>query len=147
MTRYKPVPVSKGGFAFCRLGLTALVWLSLALHSKPLLLLVFVMLLLSAILKVQHAPMIVLYDRTIGRLRKSPEVILNENALRFAHAMGSVFGFACLALLYLADERIGWAGVFLFALLKSVSAFGFCPASKLYECATGGSCCAFVKKP
>ncbi|MCE1273542.1 MAG: DUF4395 family protein [Chlorobiales bacterium] len=146
MTRYKPVSVSKGGFAFCRLGLTALVWLSLILHSKPLLLFVFVMLLLSAILKVQRAPMIVLYDQTIGRIRKSNEVILNESAMRFAHATGTIFSLVCLALLWLADERMGWAGVFLFAVLKSVSALGYCPASKLYECATGGSCCTILKK-
>ena len=147
MTRYKPVSVSKEGFAFCRLGLTAMMWLSLIFHSKLLLLFVFAMLLLSAVLKVQHAPMILLYDRTVGLLRKPREEILNESAMRFAHSTGSIFSLTCLVLLWFVDERVGWAAVFMFALLKSVSAFGFCPASKLYECATGSSCCSLSKKP
>lgn len=146
MKRYKPVTVSKEGFAFCRLGLTAMVWLSLMFHSKVLLLFVFAMLLLSAALKVQNAPMILLYDHTVGLLRNSKEEILNEGAMRFAHVTGSIFSLACLVLLWFVDERIGWAAVFLFALLKSISAFGFCPASKLYECATGSSCCSILKK-
>lgn len=147
MTRYKPVTISKEGFAFCRLGLTAILWLSLALHSKLLLLFVFIVLLLSAILKVQRAPMIVLYDQTIGRLRKSKEVIVNEAAMRFAHFTGAFFALVCLLLLQFGNQRIGWAAVFLFAIIKSISALGFCPASKLYECATGGSCCTIRRKP
>jgi hypothetical protein len=148
MTQYKPVTVSKEGFAFCRLGLAILLWLSLILHLKPLLLFVFVMLLFAAILKVQKAPMILFYDWTIGRLRKSPGVILNESAMRFAHATGTFFCLVCIILLYFVNERIGWAGVFIFAVIKSVSAFGFCPASKLCECVTGNrGCCSFLKKP
>lgn len=145
MTKYKPVTISKAAFAFCRLGLTCLVWISLVFHSKPVMPVVFAVLLLSAILKVQRAPMIVLYDRTFGRMISSQEEIVNEYAMRFAHIMGSVFSLACIILLYFVDEKIGWAAVFLFALLKSVSAFGFCPATKLYECSASGSCCAFAK--
>ena len=147
MAQYKPVTISKEGFAFCRFGLTALLWLSLIFHSKLLLLVVLAVLLLSAILKVGRAPMIVLYDQTAGRLRRSKEVIVNETAMRFAHFTGAFFALVCLLLLEFASERSGWAAVFIFAIVKSVSAFGFCPASKLYECVTGGSCCAIRKKP
>jgi hypothetical protein len=145
MTTYKPVAISKAAFAFCRLGLTALVWIALVFHSKPVMPVVFAILLLSAILKVQRAPMIVLYDRTFGRMMSSQEEIVNEHAMRFAHIMGSLFSLVCIILLYFVDEKIGWMAVFMFALLKSVSAFGFCPATKLYECSAGGSCCAFAK--
>jgi len=51
-----------------------------------------------------------------------------------------------LLLLYFVNEQVGWIAVLIFALLKSISAFGFCPAAKLYECATNDSCCAFIKK-
>lgn len=147
MTQYKPVTISKEGFAFCRFGLTVILWLSLIFHSKLLLLVVLLVLLLSAILKVGRAPMIVLYDQTVGRLRKSQEVVVNESAMRFAHFTGAFFALVCLLLLEFASERSGFAAVFIFAVIKSISAFGFCPASKLYECATGGSCCAVRKKP
>jgi hypothetical protein len=147
MTRYKPVTISKEGFAFCRFGLTVILWLSLFFHSKLLLITVLLTLLLSAILKVQRAPMIVLYEQTAGRLRKSKEVVVNEAAMRFAHFTGAFFALVCLLLLEFANARSGWAAVFIFAIVKSISALGFCPASKLYECATGGSCCTIRRNP
>ena len=146
MKKYKPVSVSKSAFAFCRLSLATLIWLSLILHSKIILIFVFVIFLLSAIFKIKKAPMILLYSHTINKIIKSRDEILNEHAMRFAHIMGSVFSIICIMLLYFVGEKAGWTAVFIFALLKSISAFGFCPASKLYECATNDSCCAFIKK-
>ncbi|MEI7621210.1 MAG: DUF4395 family protein [Candidatus Moraniibacteriota bacterium] len=146
MKKYKPVAISSGAFIFCRLSLAILVWIAFIFHSKTVLILVFVIFLLSAIFKIKKAPMILLYNYTLGKLIKSREEILNEKAMFFAHTVGSVFSLICLFLLYFVNERVGWAAVFIFALLKSISAFGFCPASKLYECSTNDSCCAFAKK-
>lgn len=146
MKKYKPVSVSASAFTFCRLSLAILIWLSLIFHSKSILIAVFVIFALSAILKIQKAPMILLYSYTINKLIKSKDEILNEHAMRFAHIMGSILSFICIILLYFVSEKVGWTAVFVFALLKSISAFGFCPASKLYECSTNDSCCAFMKK-
>ena len=146
MTKYKPVSVSKASFAFCRISLAVLIWLSFVFHSKVTLILVFIVFLLSAILKIEKAPMILLYSYTINKLIKSKDEILNEKAMLFAHTVGSVLSFICIFLLYFVNEKVGWTAVFVFALLKSISAFGFCPASKLYECSTNDSCCAFAKK-
>jgi hypothetical protein len=146
MKKYKPVSVSKSAFAFCRLGLAALVWLSLAFHSKPILILVFTIFLLSAILKIKKAPLILLYSYTVNKIIISKDEVLNEKSMRFAHIMGSAFSLICIIILYLVSEKAGWIAVLVFALLKSISAFGFCPASKLYECSMSNSCCAFAKK-
>jgi hypothetical protein len=146
MKKYKPVSISKSAFAFCRFSLALLIWLSLIFHSKTILIFVFVIFLLSAILKIKRAPLIILYTQTINRLIKSKDTILDEHAMIFAHIMGSLLSFISLILLYFINEKIGWIVVFLFALLKSVSAFGFCPAAKLYECSTNDHCCAFAKK-
>ncbi|NTU98922.1 DUF4395 domain-containing protein [Candidatus Falkowbacteria bacterium] len=146
MKKYKPVSVPKAAFVFCRLSLAALIWAALLLHSKQILLFVFIVFLLSAVLKVKRAPMVLLYSCTINRLIKSKDEVLNEHAMAFAHIMGSTFSFICLFLLYFVNEKAGWVAVFVFALLKSISAFGFCPAAKLYECSTNDSCCAFAKK-
>lgn len=146
MKKYKPVAVPKAAFAFCRYSIAILIWLSLIFHLKIILIFVLIIFLLSAILKIQRAPMILFYSYTINKISKSPDEILNEHAMRFAHIMGSVFSLICLFLLYFVSEQVGWIAVFIFALLKSISAFGFCPASKLYECATNDSCCAFIKK-
>ena len=146
MTKYKPVSVSKAGFAFCRYTIAILVWLSLIFQIKWILVLVFLVLALSALLKIQKAPMILLYKFTIGKIIKSKDEILNENAMRFAHIMGTILSFICLLFLYFINVYVGWILVFVFAILKTISAFGMCPASKLYECMGNDNCCAFIKK-
>jgi hypothetical protein len=146
MIKYKPVSVSKAGFAFCRYGIAILVWLSFIFQIKWILLLVFLILAFSALLKVRKAPLILFYKYTIGKIIKSEDEILNENAMRFAHTMGTILCLICLLFLYFINAKIGWAFVLVFAILKTVSAFGMCPASKLYECMGNDSCCAFIKK-
>ncbi len=146
MKKYKPVSVPKAAFAFCRYSIAVLIWLSLIFHLKIILIFVLTIFVLSAILKVQKSPMVLFYSYTINKIIKSSDEILNEHAMRFAHIMGSIFSVICLFLLYFVSDQVGWVAVFIFALLKSISAFGFCPASKLYECATNDSCCVFIKK-
>jgi hypothetical protein len=146
MKKYKPVAVPKAAFIFCRYSLAVLIWLALLLQAKIILWAVLAIFLLSAVLKIRRAPMILLYSWTINKIIKSKDEILNEQAMVFAHLAGAFLSIVCLLLLYFAGERAGWIAVFLFAILKSVSSFGFCPASKLYECATNSSCCAFIKK-
>ena len=91
-----------------------------------------------------RAPMILFYTSTVNKLFKSREEILNEHAMRFAHTVGASFALICLIIL-LFSQIAGWIAVFIFGVLKTISALGFCPASKLYECASDGKCCAFVK--
>jgi hypothetical protein len=146
MKKVKPVSVSSAGFTFCRYGVAVLVWLSFLLQIKCIMLVVFLILAFSALLKIEKAPMILLYKYTLGKIVKSKEEILNEHAMRFAHTMGTVISFICLLFLYFININIGWALVFVFAILKTISAFGVCPASKLYECMGNDSCCAFIKK-
>jgi hypothetical protein len=146
MKKYRPVSIPKSAFVFCRYSLAILVWLSLFFHAKLILIFVLIIFLLSAVLKIKKAPMILLYGYTVNKIIKSKDVILNEHAMRFAHLTGAVLSLICLILLYFVNEQAGWIAVFIFALLKSISAFGFCPASKLYECSTSTNCCAFLKK-
>lgn len=146
LTIVKPVSVPSAAFAFCRYTLALLIWTSLLLHSKPVLIAAFVLFALSAILKVRRAPLILLYSYTVNKVFKSPDEVLNEAAMRFAHIMGASFSLVCLGLLYFAPPAFGWSAVLVFAIMKSISAFGDCPASKLYECVSNGGCCAFTKK-
>ena len=146
MTKYKPVSISKAGFAFCRYTIAILVWVSFLLKIKWLLIIVLLILAISAWLRVQRAPLVVLYEYTINKIIKSKEEILNEYAMKFAHTMGTILCLICLVFLYFVDENIGWGIVFLFAILKTISAVGMCPASKLYNCMGNKNCCAFMKK-
>lgn len=131
---------------FCRIAMAVIIWVAFIFKLKFILIIAFLIFLASFVLKIKRAPMIVLYDLSINKIFKSNDELLNEYAMSFAHMIGSIFSFICIIFLYFISDKIGWGLVLVFAILKSISAVGFCPASKLYECATGDSCCAFVKK-
>ncbi len=136
--------ISKNAFRFCKITVTVLVWLAYIFKIKELILLTFLILLFSAILKIKRAPLIVFYTYTIDKIFKSKKIDLDESAMRFAHKMGSVFSGICVLLLYL-NVNIAWPIVLIFAIMKTISALGFCPGEKLYTCMKGG-CCSLTKK-
>lgn len=138
--------IQNNAFLFCRYSIAVLVWLSLFLHSLWLLGLTFAILALSALLKVRRAPMVWIYTNTLGRFVPSRDVILDVSAMRFAHTLGAALALISIALVSLGVPG-AWFFVAAFAVLKSVSALGFCPASKLYGCVIkGGGCCALAAK-
>lgn len=139
------VVVQRNAFVFCRYGVAVLVWAALLLRSVPLLVAVFAILALSAALKVQRAPMVWLYSETLGRALPSEEVVLDARAMRAAHTAGALMALLCLAALGV-NATAGWLFVAVFAVLKTASALGFCPAYKLYGCLAAGGCCALTGK-
>jgi len=140
------VTVQNNAFVFCRYSIAILVWLALLLQSIWLLVAAFVLLGLSAWLKVPRAPMIWIWTNTLGRTVPSKEVVLDVKAMRFAHTIGAAMAAISIVLVYLRVPGAWWF-VGAFALLKAVSALGFCPASKLYGCVIkGGGCCAIAAK-
>ena len=140
------ISIRSSEFAFCRYFVALLVWLAIFFSSKELILIVFIILLLSAIFTVKYAPMILLWRYTFGLFFKSKEEILNVKAMRFAHSLGTIISGICVMLLYFGNPFIGWCFVWFLAIMKTISAFGFCPASKVYVCMSNGGCCAFTKK-
>ncbi|MPW26958.1 DUF4395 family protein [Alkalibaculum sp. M08DMB] len=145
MAGVKPVSISENAFDFCRYSVAVLVWVSFAFRQKEVLVVVFIILLLSAILKVKKAPMIVLYNHTLGRFYPGENVILDEKGIRFAHSVGAAMSGICLILLYSGLSTVGLIILFLLAVLKTSAAFGFCSALKLYTCMNSGTCCRVGK--
>jgi len=143
--KYKPVSIPNAAFIFCRYTLAIIIWLGFFLRIKGLIVLSFLILLFSAWFKIKRAPLIFLYSITLNKIVKSKDVVLDEKAMRFVHSIGAVLSLICVILLY-TIENLGWAFVLAFAILKTISAIGVCPASKLYNCMSGGKCCAFVRK-
>jgi hypothetical protein len=106
--------------------------------------------LLSAVLKVQRAPLIVIWNITGEKLYSSPVELLDENAMRFAHGFGFVlFALDTTLLGWHSTALAGWIFLGAIATVKTIGALGFCAASKMYTCATsgGGKCCAFWRRP
>jgi hypothetical protein len=137
--------VSSGGFTFCRWGVMILIWLAFILKIKELILISFIILLLSALLTVKYAPMIKIWDYTLGLFIKTNKEVLNVKAMKFAHSAGTVLSGICVLLLYF-HVSFAWWFVLFFAIIKTISALGFCPASKVYVCMSNGTCCAFSRK-
>jgi protein-S-isoprenylcysteine O-methyltransferase Ste14 len=139
------VRVPAQAFAFCRISLTALVWIAFFLHSIWLVVAVFLILVLSVIVKVQRSPMIQLYQQTVLRFFPAQSYAwLDVPAMRFAHGFGALMSLAIILTILIAPGA-GWDALAGFGMIKTISAFGFCPASKLFVCMRNGGCCALSK--
>jgi hypothetical protein len=140
------VTIQNNAFVFCRYSVTVLLWLALLFRNAYLLGAVFLILTLSALLTVERAPMVWLYTATVGRRVASKDVILDVGAMRFAHSAGALLAGIALALA-VRQAPATWYFVAAFAVIKTTSALGFCPASKLYGCVVkDGGCCALTGK-
>ena len=88
--------------------------------------------------------MVVLHRLTLGRLiAPASFAFMDVTAMRFAHGTGALLGLGVLAAI-LRHPRGGWVALACFCALKTVSALGFCPASKLFACLRKGGCCALT---
>lgn len=146
MAKFKPATISKGSFAFCRTTIAILLWISILLQIKWIVILVFVIMLFSAILKVEKAPLIILYKYTIGKWKVEENIVVDEIGIFVSHTVGAIFSFICVLLIYYSNVYVGWIVTFLFTILQTSAAFGFCSALKLYTCMAGGTCCRIGKR-
>jgi len=148
MKEYRPVEISSGAFNFCKYGIASLLWLSIIVQSKLLVIIVFAILVLSVLLKVRSAPLVLLYTFTADKFIKSKRIILDERAVRFAHIVGAVFSGVAIVFLYFINPLAGWIMTGLLALLKTSGAMGYCGAMKLYSCLNNpnGQCCRVGKR-
>jgi hypothetical protein len=90
--------------------------------------------------------MILFYNLTFNKFHKSEEILVNEKAMFFAHTAGTLLAGFCLAAVLLSPNEFVWYFVLGFAVIKSISALGFCPAARLYECVFNGNCCVTKEK-
>lgn len=141
------VTIQRNAFLFCRYSLAILVWCALFFEGARAYLLgaAFVIMAVSAILKVHRAPMVWIYTKTVGRFVPSTDVVLDVKAMRVAHGLGSLLALICLSLV-VRDSPMAVYFVAAFAALKTASALGACPAYKLYGCLAKGGCCALTGK-
>jgi hypothetical protein len=142
----KLVPVPKAAFAFCRYTVALILWAAFLFRIRELAALSFVVLLLSALLRVRRAPLIFLYSQTLNKIKKSPDEMVDEYGMMFAHSLGAFFNGLSLLFLYFGSARMGWVILFFLALLKTAAAFGFCSALKFYGCMSKSECCSLGQK-
>lgn len=141
-----PVFVPRAALAFCRIFTALLVWLTVFTGRPHFLGAAGAIFLWSAGSRIGRAPLIVLYRQTIERIRPSVAVMLDENAMCFAHILGTVLTVICLGVFLMAGSAAGRFATLWLALAKSVGALGFCPAAKLYTCITSEGCCRLTRR-
>ena len=139
---FKPVVISKAGFIFCRSTIAVLLWLAIILLNIWLIVVTLLIMSLSAIFKVERAPLILLWKHTAERFLPGSAEVVDERGIFVSHVTGVVFAVLCLGLLCFSPAA-GWIATVIFALLQTSAACGFCSALKLYGCLTGGNCCRF----
>lgn len=147
----KPITISNSAFNFCKYTMAITLWLSVILKSELLLAIAFIVLIISAIAKVEKSPLVLFYSNTFDKIFKYKEIIIEENAICFAHTVGAVFSGVALILIQFLSPVSGWILVGILAVMKSIASFGFCGAAKLYTCLNNpsGKCCRgglFAKK-
>ena len=90
--------------------------------------------------------MVWFYQNTVLRLFPTEKFeFLDVSAMRFAHGMGA-FMSLCVLVALLTTQHAGWICLLAFCILKTISAIGFCPASKLFVCMRKGGCCAITRR-
>jgi hypothetical protein len=148
MKECRPVAVPHAAFNFCKYTVASIFWLSIIFQSRELVVVGFLILLLSALLKVKNAPLVFLYTYTFNKKFPSKIEILDEKAVCFAHMVGAIMSGIALLFLYYIHPFIGWIITGVLAVLKTSASFGFCGAMKLYSCLNNpnGKCCRIGKK-
>lgn len=141
------VKVEKKSVAFCKYAIAGLLWLAIILRNEIPIYIVFFIMLISAITGVHRAPLVKLFDITIGKKVKAEEVYINIHSMRFAHIVGCIFCILSLVSFYYINPIVALIITIVFALLQTIASFGYCSAQKLYECVVCNSnCCRFGKK-
>lgn len=125
--------ISTGSYAFSRYTAALLIWLTLILQRREIMFAVLVILLLSVLFKIRNSLLVLIYRQTIDRIWPSRPVEVEENGLRFAHALGLLLSLCCLVILYFGQAQAGWFLTGFFGVFKTVSALGYCPGLKLYH--------------
>jgi hypothetical protein len=139
----KPMEVSRLAWTGCKVTNAVALWLAFWLKLPVLILVPLLTHGVSALFGPRRAPLLVLYD-LLNKVIRTPRMLVDEHALRFAHIISALVALCGLALILLGF-RIGYAFVFFLAVAVTLGALGFCTATKLYGCLTSGTCC--VRKP
>lgn len=142
---FKPAKITKGSFAFCRITIASLIILAIVFQNVWLLVAEAIIMLLSAIFKVEHAPLILLWKYTVEKIKPGKPEVVDERGIFVSHLVAVFFSCLCIALV-LINPLVGWIVTGVFAILQISAACGFCSALKLYTCMNNGTCCRVGKK-
>ncbi len=143
MNTFRPVSIPRASIFFCRVVTAIMLWIAVIFNNLPLVIVVGIILGWSALSGIQKAPLVLLY--TLLFKNKQTEIIMVDACgMQFAQALGSALALLfALAVYY--QMPFAWGLVIGLTLVKTLAVFDICPAAKLFNCATSGRCCVFLK--
>lgn len=148
MKTYDPIDIPNLAWLGCKITNAIALWTALILGMPLLILIPLATHGISAIFGPRYAPLLVILrgiDRLLPKKARTKNIVVDSHALRFAHSISAVFSTISLALIYASLATFGWIIVFCLAGFTTLGAFGFCTATKLYDCAVHGTCCVRKK--
>jgi protein-S-isoprenylcysteine O-methyltransferase Ste14 len=133
---------------FCKWVSAILIWLAVILGNYFILIAVALNFLLSVLFTVKNSPIVLVYRFTLGLLIKNRTNTIDVQDYRFVHLIAFIFSFIAIVPLLFGNTIWLLIPAILFAILKTITAFGYCPASKLRSCLLNqkGSCCKLGQK-
>ena len=131
---------------FCRITSTFILYIAIILQSKEIVFAIFLMMLLSYLVKIKKSPLVFFYMSTIDKIKPSTNEYVDEKSIAFAHLIGALLLLAGFIFISLKLNIIGIIIVIFVAIMKTFGIFGFCTASKLYSCIGNSTCCSFSGK-
>ena len=144
---FHPVSIPNASFVFCRYSVALILWISFITKNPIFVIIAMFIFIFSSIFSVKYSPMIWIYSLTFEKFFPSKYILLDIKAMRFIHFLAAFFTLLILLVYYFINISLAWKLLFLFSILKSITALGYCPADRLYKCLnSNGSCCAFLKK-
>lgn len=146
---YSPISISRGGFAFCRWSMAAIMWTAALLRLEWLVAAGAVIMAINALVTVRYAPLVMLYTHTVDRLHSFGEAVVDMSGLRFAHVV-AMFAMAlplvAMHVLGAGAQEMCWRVLLFVAGFKTLGALGMCPVSRWYTCLVSkGNCCSFLR--
>jgi protein-S-isoprenylcysteine O-methyltransferase Ste14 len=137
--------IDLNALTFCKWASALIIWTAIILGNYYILLIILINFLLSVLFSVKNSPIVLIYTYTFGLVIKKRIGTIDIQDFRFVHLIAFVFCIISIVPLFFGNNLWFWIPAIMFAILKTITALGYCPASKLRSCLlnNGGKCCKF----
>ena len=133
------IKVNKNAMIFCRVVFAIILWIAFFLKFEWLVILSMFLMLFNVLLTLQFAPLIILYNKFLSRFEKKRKTeLINIALIQIIHFIVFLVHLVAFVFIHFFNLKIGFIIIFFLALSKTIGALGFCPISKITNCAVSG---------
>jgi hypothetical protein len=127
------IEVNGRGIVFCRVTTVVLLAISMLAQSKPLVVVVVLLMAIPAALTVRYAPIYLFYNRFLSGILGVKPMSVDVPAIRFAQGFGAFLLLCAVANFYVwHSDTSGWVLVGIVAGSTAFGAAGYCMGAYMY---------------